>query len=175
MASTEIKAWRISQRSMSKPTCHIQSISSECFVSCPVSPVLSSSTPSDQTVMEGQPLTLRCNVTAGTPSPNVTWKKVNDSSKTFLSGQTLTFINVTRTDVGNYFCEADNGVGEAAKSREAVVTVHCKYTPDPPRSSCLRPTVLDHTRHQPSPLQKSWIRHWMGLRFPEKRPPSLIL
>ena len=66
-------------------------------------------------------------MTAGVPSPNVTWKKVNDSSKTFPSGQTLTFTNVTRTDAGNsYFCEADNGVGEAAKSREAVVIVHCK-------------------------------------------------
>ena len=66
-------------------------------------------------------------MTAGVPSPfNVTWKKTNDSSKTFPSGQTLTFTNVTRTDAGNYFCEADNGVGEAAKSREAVVTVHCK-------------------------------------------------
>ena len=77
----------------------------------------------DETLIEGDNLTLSCNA-SGMPSPMVSWIKVGNHMR--MSGNELAFTNITRGDAGEYRCEATNGCGTASES--ARIFVQCKLT-----------------------------------------------
>ena len=56
-----------------------------------------------------------CNGTSYPPHesyvPQISWTKLEDSSKVFPPGQTLVLQNVSRHDTGTYVCKAENGIG----------------------------------------------------------------
>lgn len=64
----------------------------------------------------GQSVTLACQVTKGSPAPEVEWRrkegrKMPDGAES-TKGMSLTFTKVTRHNSGIYVCAADNGFGE---------------------------------------------------------------
>ncbi|XP_022778407.1 roundabout homolog 2-like, partial [Stylophora pistillata] len=63
------------------------------------------STPADQTVIEGTKTTFHCNA-SGNPSPKITWSK---DGKTVTEGETLSF-EANRNQSGEYWCSAENGL-----------------------------------------------------------------
>ena len=83
------------------------------------------SAPVNQFVLEGQNLTLHCNVT-GNPTPNVTWTK--DANQTVLHrGEMYSMADVQRQAAGDYICTAWNGVG-VQQNATITVDVHCKLS-----------------------------------------------
>ena len=70
-------------------------------------------------------MTLSCNA-SGMPSPMVSWIKVNDHTRTPLSELVLVLTNISRSDAGEYRCEASNGCGNASET--ARIFVQCKLT-----------------------------------------------
>ncbi|XP_068732282.1 uncharacterized protein [Montipora capricornis] len=71
----------------------------------------------DQTVNEGNDLTLNCTA-SGNPAPNTTWIKLTDNSIV-----TMPLTNIRRTDEGGYRCSASNGVGNLA-TKDVFITVY---------------------------------------------------
>ncbi|XP_068687093.1 fibroblast growth factor receptor 4-like isoform X2 [Montipora foliosa] len=71
----------------------------------------------DQTVKEGNDLTLKCTA-SGNPAPNTTWIKLTDNSIV-----TMPLTNIRRTDEGGYRCSAYNGVGNLA-TKDVFITVY---------------------------------------------------
>ena len=66
-------------------------------------------------------MTLSCNA-SGMPSPMVSWIKVDDHTRT--DSSELVLANITRSDAGEYRCEASNGCGNASET--ARIFVQCK-------------------------------------------------
>ena len=81
----------------------------------------------NHTIVEGSNLTLQCTVAAANPEPNITWYSVTANSIALAQGVNLTFINISRTDAGKYYCVARNRVGKPATSGVSEVNVLCKY------------------------------------------------
>lgn len=81
--------------------------------------------PGNITVLESEKhnVTLFCNAT-GRPTASLSWIRVSDET-TGVSGNTLRIQTVDRTDRGEYRCEGNNGVGNAA-SKTAYLDVQCK-------------------------------------------------
>ena len=81
--------------------------------------------PGNITVFESEKhnVTLFCNAT-GRPTASLSWIRVSDET-TVASGNTLLIQTADRTDRGEYRCEANNGVGNAA-SKTAYLDVQCK-------------------------------------------------
>ena len=69
-------------------------------------------------------MTLSCNA-SGTPPPMVSWIKV-DSHVRFNSSSDLVFTNISRSEAGEYRCEASNECGNALET--ARIFVQCKLT-----------------------------------------------
>ena len=90
------------------------------------SPSLQTTYPRDNTVVEGNKLTLLCKVTASNPRPNITWYSVSANDTVLSYEANFTFSNISRHDAGKYFCAADNGIGKAVTSRISSIEVHCK-------------------------------------------------
>lgn len=90
-------------------------------------PPLDANHPCDNTTVEGENLTLQCRVTAANPEPNITWYSVTANNTALSYGFNLTFINISRSDAGKYYCLADNGIERAVKSRIATTEVLCKF------------------------------------------------
>ena len=76
-----------------------------------------------QTIMEGHNLTVVCNA-SGIPAPVVTWFKVGGGMT--INGSELVFTNTSRTQAGEYRCEASNQCGNA--SEVATIEVRCKLS-----------------------------------------------
>ena len=80
------------------------------------------------TVVEGESITLYCNVT-GKPDPTLTWTKVGNprplSNNAVLSTGILNR-NDTINNIMQYQCTASNGV-ESPATAIANITVNCKY------------------------------------------------
>ena len=74
------------------------------------------------TVEEGRNVTKECNVTAGTPPLNVSWK--NLKTGLVIKGKLLTIINIRRNQSGEYRCIANNTCGN--ESTGMFIDVHCK-------------------------------------------------
>ena len=75
----------------------------------------------DQFVVEHRNTSLICNA-PGTPQPTVFWIKVASGQRT--NSSVLEFTNISRSEDGEYRCEASNDCGRAV---EAVnVTVQCE-------------------------------------------------
>lgn len=64
-------------------------------------------------------MTLNC-LAKGTPDPSITWTRLSDNIVV-----TMPLINISRQDVRDYRCTADNGVGTPA-FREVSIDVKCK-------------------------------------------------
>ena len=94
------------------------------------------SPPTDQTKIEGENVTLQCEVFLGELSANVTWYKDGSMVSTESNGSrfstrdqsgifSLTITGLNRTDEGNYSCQVNNSVGTVS-SAAALLTVNCK-------------------------------------------------
>ncbi|CAH3192554.1 unnamed protein product, partial [Porites evermanni] len=90
------------------------------------SPSLQTTYPRDNTVVEGNKLTLLCKVKASNPRPNITWHSVSANNTVLSYGANFTFSKISRHDAGKYCCAADNGIGKAVISRISSIEVHCK-------------------------------------------------
>ena len=75
----------------------------------------------DKTVNETDNLTLPC-VATGVPSPFVSWVKVSSGQRT--NGSLLQLTNISRSQAGEYRCEASNECGNAVET--VSITVPCK-------------------------------------------------
>ena len=75
-----------------------------------------------QTIMEGRNLTVVCNA-SGIPAPMVAWIKVGGDM--IINGSELVFTNISRTEAGEYSCEASNECGNASET--TTIEVQCKY------------------------------------------------
>ena len=73
------------------------------------------------TVIEGENSSLTCHV-SGTPMPSVSWTEVRTGDRT--DGEILVLVNVSKSDAGEYKCEASNFCGNDSKS--TFVIVNCK-------------------------------------------------
>ena len=76
---------------------------------------------SNITVVEGENSTLTCHV-SGTPMPSVSWTEVRTGHRT--EGKIQALVNVSRSDAGEYKCEASNFCGNDSKS--TFLIVNCK-------------------------------------------------
>ena len=74
-----------------------------------------------QTIMEGDNLAVLCNK-SGIPAPMVTWIKVGGDMT--INRSELVFTNISRSEAGEYSCEASNECGNA--SEVATIEVRCK-------------------------------------------------
>ena len=77
----------------------------------------------DETITEGDSLTLSCNA-FGIPSPMVSWIKVGGNMST--NENNLVFTNIKGSKAGEYRCEASNQCGNASET--ARIFVQCKLT-----------------------------------------------
>uniref|UniRef100_A0A673JLW2 MAM domain containing glycosylphosphatidylinositol anchor 1 n=1 Tax=Sinocyclocheilus rhinocerous TaxID=307959 RepID=A0A673JLW2_9TELE len=80
-------------------------------------PALKLSVNETYVVDPGQDVTLSCEVTAGFPTPRVTWSRYPGSlpQRSVIQGGSLTLRSVTPTDAGVYNCTAVNNVGNPAR------------------------------------------------------------
>ena len=62
---------------------------------------------------------LKC-LAEGKPTPSITWTRLSDNRTV-----TMPLINISRGDVMDYRCTADNGVGTPA-TRNVTIDVQCK-------------------------------------------------
>ena len=76
-------------------------------------------TSGNQTVTEGDNVTLNCEAAVGNPQPTITWTKVSDNSVVTFS------LVISRQDQGYFRCTADNNVGNPA-TEDVFVTVQCE-------------------------------------------------
>ena len=75
----------------------------------------------DKTVNETDNLTLPC-VATGVPLPFVSWVMVSSGRRT--NGSLLQLTNISRSQAGEYRCEASNECGNAVETVN--ITVPCK-------------------------------------------------
>ena len=72
-------------------------------------------------VTEGENVTLLCDV-SGIPPPMVSWIKVGGDIS--INGSKLVITNISRSQAGEYKCEASNLCGNTSET--ATVEVQCK-------------------------------------------------
>ena len=75
----------------------------------------------NENITEGENLSLLCNA-SGIPLPMVSWIKVGGYVIT--NESKLVFTNISRTQAGEYRCEASNVCGNASET--ATIEVQCK-------------------------------------------------
>uniref|UniRef100_A0A8C2HF21 MAM domain containing glycosylphosphatidylinositol anchor 1 n=1 Tax=Cyprinus carpio TaxID=7962 RepID=A0A8C2HF21_CYPCA len=92
-------------------------------------PALKLSVNETYVVDPGQDVTLSCEVTAGFPTPTVSWSRYPGSlpQRSMIRGGSLTLRSVTPTDAGVYNCTAVNNVGNPAR-RTVNLIVRSKCT-----------------------------------------------
>ena len=76
----------------------------------------------NKTTEEGGNVTVSCNA-SGTPPLMVSWIKVDGGER--FNGSELVLTNISRSQAGEYRCEASNECGNA--SQTARIEVPCKY------------------------------------------------
>ena len=89
--------------------------------------------PQDATVTEGGNALFSCNA-SGNPAPTISWTKQGSllsASGDFrisfgADNKTLTIVNVSRADSGQYRCVASNNVESGVTSNAATLNVECK-------------------------------------------------
>ena len=74
-----------------------------------------------QTIIELENLTVTCEA-SGIPAPSVSWVKVGSNERTNRNELVLT--NISRSQAGEYRCEATNPCGNASES--VTVDVQCE-------------------------------------------------
>ena len=78
-------------------------------------------------IVEGVKMSLQCNVTAANPEPNITWYSATGNDTVLSNAVHLTFSNISRSNSGNYFCMAENGIGPKLTSGMITLNVQCKF------------------------------------------------
>ena len=78
-------------------------------------------------IVEGVKMSLQCNVTAANPEPNITWYSATGNDTVLSNAVHLTFSNISRSNSGNYFCVAENGIGPKLTSGMITLNVQCKF------------------------------------------------
>ena len=81
--------------------------------------------PQNQTVSEGQNVTMHCNA-SGNPPPNIFWHNLRKSDDTVATGVALVITTAKRSDADFYSCIATNGIGIPSMA-EAFINVQCKF------------------------------------------------
>ena len=76
----------------------------------------------NETVTEGDNVTLICTA-SGIPSPTVSWIKASGNQRTY--SDVWVFKNISRSEAGEYRCEASNECGDASESTS--IDVQCKF------------------------------------------------
>ena len=72
-------------------------------------------------------MSLQCNVTLANPEPNITWYSATGNDTVLSNAVHLTFSNISRSNSGNYFCVAENGIGPKLTSGMITLNVQCKF------------------------------------------------
>uniref|UniRef100_A0A8C5AXL6 Neuronal cell adhesion molecule n=1 Tax=Gadus morhua TaxID=8049 RepID=A0A8C5AXL6_GADMO len=98
---------------------------------------------STQLVLRGQVLELEC-IAEGLPTPQVSWTKVGGDLPTkrtsFLHHQkTMSIVNVSESDAGEYRCSAKNQLGSAHHNIRVTVRAAPYWISGPPRNLVLAP------------------------------------
>ena len=78
-------------------------------------------------IVEGVKMSLQCNVTVANPEPNITWYSATGNDTVLSDAVRLTFFNISRSNSGNYFCVAENGIGPKLTSGMIILNVQCKF------------------------------------------------
>ena len=78
-------------------------------------------------IVEGVKMSLQCNVTVANPEPNITWYSATGNDTVLSNAVHLTFSNISRSNSGNYFCVAENGIGPKLTSGMITLNVQCKF------------------------------------------------
>ena len=78
-------------------------------------------------IVEGVKMSLQCNVTAANPEPNITWYSATGNDTVLSDAVRLTFFNISRSNSGNYFCVAENGIGPKLTSGLITLNVQRKF------------------------------------------------
>jgi len=82
------------------------------------------------TVYQGEPATLGCDITAGDPTPKITWRRKErkmPSGEDEARGLSMTFTSTSRHHTGIYTCSADNGFG---RSTNKTITLDVQHPPE---------------------------------------------
>jgi len=79
--------------------------------------------PANQTVAEGSGTTLFCNASSTASDATIKWRKVDDPSINFTSGNWLVLTNVQLRDGGLYECEARNGIAKPVTASAMVLVL----------------------------------------------------
>ena len=79
----------------------------------------------DITVHSGESLKLKCTPTAGKPAPLLKWRKAGVEG--LMEGGEVNIEHVSRSDAGQYTCEAQNGYKSEPVTQSINVVVHCKF------------------------------------------------
>ncbi|KAM7442287.1 Hemicentin-1 [Porites harrisoni] len=95
--------------------------------------------PINQTVMEGQNVTLHCNAT-GNPAPNITWTK-DGNAVVLYQGETYTIYNIQREAAGGYTCTAWNGVDDQTNATTSITVYYPAVIHQAPSNQ----TVLEYS------------------------------
>ena len=85
-------------------------------------------------VKEGESATLQCDITAGSPTPEIKWsrrERMMPSGEEEISGNMITFSQVTRHHSGHYICSADNGFGPQPVTAQIKLDVQREYSYQP--------------------------------------------
>jgi len=78
-------------------------------------------------VQAGAPVTLKCKVVRGSPTPEMTWHRAQrpmPGGESEVKAEELTFPKTSRHHSGVYTCSADNGWGSAAQARIVLDVQH---------------------------------------------------
>ena len=75
------------------------------------------------TTTERENLNLSCNA-SGTPPPVVSWVRISTGQR--FDGHVLALTNISKTQAGDYRCEASNDCGNESKT--TTIHVKCKYS-----------------------------------------------
>ena len=74
--------------------------------------------------IEGSPVTITCEA-SGKPLPHVAWIRNGVPKRLKKKTASLKFGNISRTDAGQYTCQANNSV--EVTSIDTTIVVYCKY------------------------------------------------
>lgn len=124
-------------------------------------------------VQAGAPVSLKCKVVRGSPTPEMTWHRAQrpmPGGESEMKAQELTFPKTSRHHSGVYTCSADNGWGEAAQAR---IVLDVQHKPEIEQEETFIHTKdgddveITCTVHASPSAEVSWYRNG-GLLSPEK-------
>ena len=94
-------------------------------------PILEISHESPQTISWGETVHYQCNVSAGVPSPVLTWTRTDlkplTSNTEVLPGGVLRINKATGEEEGEYSCRAENSAGIAEEKLKVIVITKGEY------------------------------------------------